>query len=232
MATIAVNLQAVSRRIARRACGARDAPTRVHAARGSKTLPAHGSGGAAAPASALSARTTCRKRVEKIDGARRARRSSGTSSGRCRATRRAPVAERFDWVHIDRARKDRRAAVRAAPGAAAAAQRADPGQRERRGPRAASPRRGALRSRDAVAAAAAPAAARADGDSRADGRLALQRARFARLRELFERFAPTGSRSTRCRWACATTSRRRSPRARRWCASAPRSSVHGRASGQ
>ena len=83
------------------------------------------------------------------------------------------AAERFAWVQTRRPRKNCAAPVRAAPGGAAAAQRADPGERFGRSQQE---RRRAAQDVTALAGAiartAAPAPARPDGDPRATGRAA------------------------------------------------------------
>ena len=152
-----------------------------------------------------------RAAAEQQDAPRRRRTSPG-----CRRSTGSKIAERL---------------VAARDAGPAAAQRLRAGQHQRRGEqeRRARPDDALALARD-VAAPAAAAAARLHGHRRADRR----RRAAARAVPPAARVSRRGSRrrdwrSTRCRWACRRISKRRSPKARRWCGSARRSSALARA---
>ena len=126
---------------------------------------------------------------------------------------RLKIAERLVGA---RGRADRAAARRAASRSTSAARRSKSGV---------APAEALALARD-VAALPRLRAARHHGHPGADGRRrAAARAVPRCCATASTRAAPRASPSTRCRWACRPISRRRSPKARRWCASARRSSA-------
>ncbi len=142
------------------------------------------------------------------------------------------AAERFAWVHTidraqDRASGCRGAARRTCRRSTSACRSTSAARRRRAASRR--PRRSRSRRRSrgcrGCACAGSWASPSRPTTSRGSARSSGCCASASRLR------APRGSPSTRCRWACRRTSKRRSPRARRWCASAARCSARARAAG-
>ena len=186
-----------------RACAAAGRARASPAARRVQDLPAPTRSRSACRRTARFGENYVQEALDKIAALARLRAgSSGTSSARCRATRRALVAEQLRLGAQRRPAEDRRSACREQrpaelPPLKVCIQVNISGEvtQERR-------RAGGVRgARARGCAAAAPAAARPDGDSRA-GASRSERAPHRALRALFDDLRARGSRSIRCRWAC------------------------------
>ena len=172
MSTITANLQAVRQRIESRGARGGTRARSVALVAVSKTFRREAVRAAAAAGQRDFGENYVQEGVGKIARAAHARTSCGTSSARSRATRRALIAEHFDWVHSLEREKIAERLSPQARGTQTDAAGVHPGQRLGRSEQE---RRGAGGARAAGAAgrgAAAAQAARPDGDPRADARRA------------------------------------------------------------
>ena len=227
MCPIGANLQAVRARIDRAARAAGRSPQSVQLLAVQQDLSRRGGARSGAGRPARIRRELRAGSAGKDGRAGGSLSWSGTSSGRSRATRRraSPIASIGCMRSIARRSPDgspeQRPARPGAPESLHPGQRLGRGEQERR-------RAGtgfSLRAKSA----AAPAPARPDGDSGAHaGRSSRAAPVRAAARAEGRPETASDSPSIRCRWACRPTWRRPSPKARRWCASAPRFSANGK----